>query len=147
NEFGPVTRIQRKVQPQPPAPPARTMGEIGEIDRPNVLLRCDGYGYLFFEFVVTLPNIQSGFSFSAQDPTPLYTGGQEIVIAEVTGGHRLKVRPSAGNTIDGSTAAVHFRPHQSRTFASDGEYNWITIATNCRCTFPWFWLGPLKERF
>jgi hypothetical protein len=126
NNFAPVTRIQRKVVPQPPAAPATTPAQIGPISLPNVLLRCNGQG----AFVVPLPNIKNGFSFAMQDKTPLYTGGQEIVVAEVVGGHKLSVRAAAGDTIDGSTAPVGIRAHESRIFASDGESNWITIASD-----------------
>ncbi|MEA3000430.1 MAG: hypothetical protein QOK17_2263 [Sphingomonadales bacterium] len=126
NTFGPVTRIQRKVVPQPPAAPATTRAQIEPISLPNVLLRCNGQG----AFVVPLPNIKTGFSFAMQDRTPLYTGGQEIVVAEVVGGHKLSVRAAAGNTIDGSAAPVSIRAHESRIFASDGESNWITIASD-----------------
>jgi hypothetical protein len=59
---------------------------------------------------------------------PLYTGGQEIVIAEVNGGSKLKVSPSGSDTIDGETGPVHIGKHGSRTFASDGVSNWITIS-------------------
>jgi hypothetical protein len=137
NPFGPVTRIQRKVQPQPPAPAATSMMQIGEIALPNVLLRCDGgtsWASLILRwlrlpyFLLTLPNIKDGFKFSLQDPTPLYTGGQEIVVAEIVGGYSLQVSASPGNTIDGSSGSVLISPHGSRTFASDGEDNWITTA-------------------
>lgn len=138
NEFGPVTRIQRKVQPQPPLPPARSHvqpapdplppGDLGEITLPNVLLRCDGNGNAGAGFTVTLPKIAGGFLFSAQDPMPLYTGGSEIIIAEVAGGNKLEVAPSAGDTIDGSTAPIKIKGHESRTLISDGAENWITIA-------------------
>jgi hypothetical protein len=57
----------------------------------------------------------------------LYSGGQEVVVAEVVGGSRLKVRPSPGDTIDGGTV-VHIGKHGSRTFVSDGVSNWITIS-------------------
>jgi hypothetical protein len=138
NEFGPVTRIQRKVQPQPPLPPAQSHvqpapdplppGELGEITLPNVLLRCDGNGIAGAGFTVTLPKIAGGFLFSAQDPMPLYTGGSEIVIAEVAGGNKLEVAASPGDTIDGSTAAIKIKRKGARTLISDGADNWITTA-------------------
>jgi hypothetical protein len=59
---------------------------------------------------------------------PLYTGGQEVVVAEVSGGSKLKVSPSGSDTIDGDTGPVHIGKHGSRTFASDGVSNWITIS-------------------
>jgi hypothetical protein len=140
NKFAPVTRIQRKVQPHPPRPPARSHaqppvpnpldGELGRIDLPNTLLRCDGNGADGSGFEVRLPHIKSGFTFSAQLPVPLYTGGQEIVVAEVAGGDNLRVRAAAGNTIDGATEPVRIRAGESRIFASDGESNWITIASD-----------------
>jgi hypothetical protein len=58
-----------------------------------------------------------------------YSGGQEVVIAEVSGGAHLRVRPAGGDTIDGFTAAVRIGAFESRTFASDGESNWITTVT------------------
>jgi hypothetical protein len=140
NEFGPVTRIQRKVQPQPPLPPARSHlqppnaspapGDLGQITLPNVFLRCDGNGSGGAGFTVTLPKIAGGFLFSAQDPMPLYTGGSEIIIAEVAGGQKLQVAASPGDTIDGSTAAIKIKGHEARTLISDGADNWITIASD-----------------
>jgi hypothetical protein len=126
NVFGPVTRIQRKVQPQPPAAPATSPTNLGQIKLPNVLLRCSGEN----DFVVPLPNIKSGFKFSMQDPTDLYTGGQEIVVAEVAGGDNLRVQGQGGDTIDGSLEPVAINRHEARIFASDGQRNWITIASN-----------------
>jgi hypothetical protein len=143
NDFGPVTRIQRLVQPRPPKMAAQSHaqpnntdppdGELGQITLPNVLLRCDGNGTNGSGFTVTLPKIAGGFRFSSQDPTFLYTGGQEIIVAEVAGGENLQVRAFPGDTtsprdtIDGSPDPVHFEAHQARTFASDGLNNWITL--------------------
>jgi hypothetical protein len=137
NDFGPVTRIQRRVQPRPPKPPAKSHnqpnsaspadGELGQITLPNVLLRCDGNGSDGNGFTVAIPQIAGGFLFSMQDRTVLYTGGQEIIVAEIAGGDKLQVRAAPGDTIDGSTAAVNIEAHQARTFASDGWNNWITI--------------------
>lgn len=126
NDFAPVTRIQRKVQPRPPLPPATA--NITPILKPNVLLRCDGNGPDGNGFTQVLPDIKSGFEVRAG--IPLYTGGQEIVVAEVAGGKNLKVQASSGNTIDGSTGPVKIKAHESRIFASDGESNWITIASH-----------------
>jgi hypothetical protein len=50
------------------------------------------------------------------------------VVAEVSGGEKLKVSPSATDTIDGDTGPVHIGKHGSKTFASDGVSNWITIS-------------------
>ena len=51
---------------------------------------------------------------------------QEVVVAEVTGGAHLRVRPSPGDTIDGFPGNVAIGAYESRTFISDGETNWIT---------------------
>ena len=128
NEFAPVTRIQRKVQPHPPNRAAKSEAEVGSIDRPNVLLRCDGNGS---GFELALPVIRGGFTFGAQVAVPLYSGGQEIVVAEVAGGNNLRVKAAPpDDTIDGSPEPVIFRAYESRVFASDGESNWITIASH-----------------
>jgi hypothetical protein len=141
HQFAPVTRIQRKVQPHPPNPPATShlqptnptppAGELGQIGLPNLLLRCDGRGTDGSGFTVNLPKIAGGFFFSMQDRTALYTGGQEIIVAEISGGDNLRVQAFQGlpepDTIDGSTAAVMLEGKQARTFASDGLNNWITI--------------------
>jgi hypothetical protein len=41
---------------------------------------------------------------------------------------KLKVSPSGTDTIDGDTGPVHIGKHGSKTFASDGVSNWITIS-------------------
>jgi hypothetical protein len=137
NVFAPVTRIQRWVLPKPPSPPATSHdqpdelepppGELGQIPLPNALLRCDGHGTNGNGFTVALPKIVGGFRFSALDQVPLYTGGQEIVVAEVAGGQKLEVEPSSGDTINGLSAAIKIKGHEARTFASDGLDNWIMI--------------------
>jgi hypothetical protein len=58
-----------------------------------------------------------------------YSGGQEVVVAEVSGGARLRVRPAPGDTIDGFSDDVAIGAFESRTFASDGASNWITTVT------------------
>src|SRR5688572_29714671 len=119
--FGPQGRIQRHVIPRPPAPAATTLQLF---NKPNVLLRCDGTD----EFTQVLPSISSGFTIGSS-AVPLYSGGQEVVIAEVAGGTRLKVRPAPGETIDGSPDDVKIGRRGSKTFISDGLDNWITIST------------------
>jgi hypothetical protein len=128
NDFAPVTRIQRKVRPRPPLAPTKTALAVDTFAKPNELLRCDGHGEDGQGFTQPLPQIKGGFSVRAG--IPLYTGGQEIVVAEVAGGKKLSVQASSGDTIDGSAAAVRFRAHESRIFASDGESDWITIASH-----------------
>jgi hypothetical protein len=118
--FGPQGRIQRLVLPRPPAPPAQASLVFRT---PNALLRCDGRT----AFTQDLPSISDGFNIG-NTAVKLYSGGQEVVVAEVTGGARLSVRPAAGDTIDGHTGAVRIGPNGSKTFASDGLANWITIA-------------------
>jgi len=77
-DFGPQGRIQRHVVPRPPASPA-TASQI--IDKPNVLIRCDGT----VEFTQDLPGIATGFtiSFGPVNSTPavkrwLSLGGRGI---------------------------------------------------------------------
>jgi hypothetical protein len=118
--FGPQGRIQRLLVPLPPAPPAT---ESQAFNTPNVLVRCNGTSH----FTQDLPGIRTGF-FIGTTNVALYTGGQEVVVAEVAGGAQLKVRPTSGDTIDGSTNAVQIQKHGSRTFVSDGVSNWITIS-------------------
>ncbi|HEX8802279.1 MAG TPA: hypothetical protein VF772_26890, partial [Terriglobales bacterium] len=74
-----------------------------------------------------LPGITTGFTISSGN-VKLYSGGQEVVVAEVVGGEHLKVRAAPGDTIDGSPDEVHIGKHGSRTFVSDGVSNWITIS-------------------
>lgn len=128
NEFAPVTRIQRKVRPRPPSEPAKDAIPVDEIGKPNELLRCDGNGLDGNGFTQLLPSIKGGFFVRAG--LPLYTGGQEIVVAEVAGGRHLQVQGSSGDTIDSSANPVKFGAYESRVFASDGESNWITIASH-----------------
>jgi hypothetical protein len=124
--FGPQGRIQRLVIPRPPLPAATASQPI---ITPNALVLCNG---AHPGFTQVLPGIANGFSIGGgPNPAlsvPLYTGGQEIVIAEVNGGSKLKVSPSGSDTIDGETGPVHIGKHGSRTFASDGVSNWITIS-------------------
>jgi hypothetical protein len=120
--FGPQGRIQRLVIPRPPELPATTSQTI---NTPNVLVRCNG---THPGFTQVLPGIASGFGVGGNVGVPLYTGGQELVVAEVSGGSKLKVSPSGSDTIDGDTDPVHIGKHGSRTFASDGVSNWITIS-------------------
>jgi hypothetical protein len=119
--FGPQGRIQRLVIPRPPAAPATTSQDF---NTPNVLIRCDGTS----AFTQDLPGIATGFGIAGNLSVPLYTGGQEVVVAEVAGGSKLKVRATSGNTIDGSGEPVRIGKHGSRTFVSDGISNWITIS-------------------
>jgi hypothetical protein len=118
--FGPQGRIQRLLVPLPPAPPATVSQSF---HTPNVLVRCNGTS----SFTQELPGIAGGF-FVGNSTVNLYTGGQEVVVAEVVGGSKLKVRPSSGDTIDGSVNPIHIGKHGSRTFVSDGVSNWITIS-------------------
>jgi hypothetical protein len=118
--FGPQGRIQRLLVPLPPAQPA-TASQV--FSTPNVLVRCNGTS----SFTQDLPGIADGFVVG-NSSVNLYTGGQEVVVAEVVGGSHLKVRPTSGNTIDGSANPVHIGKHGSKTFVSDGVSNWITIS-------------------
>jgi hypothetical protein len=119
-DFGPQGRIQRRVIPLATLPPA-TESQTSNV--PNALFRCDGT----VAFTQVLPGITDGFTIGNGN-VKLYTGGQEVVVAEVVGGAKLRVRPAPGNTIDGGTGAVHIGRHGSRTFISDGVSNWITIS-------------------
>lgn len=121
--FGPQGRIQRLVIPRPPLLPPATASQT--INTPNVLVLCNG---THPGFTQVLPGIASGFGVGGNVSVPLYTGGQEVVVAEVIGGSKLKVSPSGSDTIDGDTGPVHIGKHGSRTFASDGVSNWITIS-------------------
>ena len=121
--FGPQGRIQRHVLPRPPAPPWKASEEVQKINKPNVLLRFDGTNELTYE----LPSISEGFTIG-NTSVPLYSGGQEVVIAEVAGGTKLKVRPASKDTIDGSPDDVRIGRRGSKTFISDGLDNWITIS-------------------
>jgi hypothetical protein len=118
--FGPQGRIQRLLVPLPPVPPA-TASQV--FSTPNVLVRCNGTS----SFTQDLPGITNGFVVG-NSSVNLYTGGQEVVVAEVVGGSKLKVRPAPGNTIDGSADPVQIGKNGSRTFVSDGVSNWITIS-------------------
>ncbi len=122
--FGPQGRIQRLVIPRPPAPPATASQTIST---PNVLVRCDGTHPGFTQELTPIADVPGGFKIGAT-AVGLYSGGQEVVVAEVVGGSMLKVRPAPGETIDGDTAPVHVGKHGSRTFVSDGVSNWITIS-------------------
>jgi hypothetical protein len=127
--FLPAGRIQRQVLPLPPAPPAT--GPLAPDPQtqfftlPNVILRCDGRPP---GFVQVLPRIADGFTMG-QAAVPVYSGGQEVVVAELEGGPRLRVSPFPGDKIDGALGAeVRIAPHGSRTFLSDGVDNWISIS-------------------
>ncbi len=122
-------RIQRSVLPLPPLPPTKVSLPTKTIpfDKPNVLIRCDGNGTSGTGFTQNLPAIVGGFTIG-QTSIPLYSGGQEVAIAEVMGGTGLEVSPAAGDTIDGSTAAKSIGKFGSRTLISDGVSNWITIS-------------------
>ncbi len=128
--FGPVGRIQRQVLPLPPTPAATAplLPNVSEqsFTLPNVILRCDGRAP---GFVQPLPRIKGGFTMGAAGAVAVYTGGQEVVVAEVEGGPRLSVAPAQNDKIDGvPDAEVSIAPHGSRTFVSDGSDNWITIS-------------------
>ncbi len=123
--FGPVGRIQRRVLPLPPSPAAvSSLGISDDLTKPNALIRCNGSGAGFTQL---LPKVVGGFTVGLSS-IPLYSGGQEIVVAEVDGGENLAVAPSAGDTIDGHAGEVRIGAHGSRTFVSDGESNWITTS-------------------
>jgi hypothetical protein len=119
--FGPQGRIQRLVIPRPPALPATASQAFST---PNVLIRCNGTPPGFTQ---DLPAIADGFKIGTSSVS-LYSGGQEVVVAEVVGGSHLNVRPGSGDTIDGSANPVHIAKHGSRTFVSDGVSNWIAIS-------------------
>jgi hypothetical protein len=119
-QYVPVARIQRRIVP--PNGPAPAAIDPATIRIPNALLQLDGTT----AFTQSLPAID-GFLLP-QTTEPSYSGGQEIVIAEVKGGTGLQVEASQGNTIDGSTQPVPIAGHGSRTFISDGMSNWITVA-------------------
>jgi hypothetical protein len=119
-DFGPQGRIQRFVVPRPPA----TATTSQTFPTPNALVRCDGNT----AFTQVLPLIAGGFGIAGNLSVPLYSGGQEVVVAEVAGGLHLKVAPSPGDTIDGHVNPVAIGKHGSRTFISDGVSNWITIS-------------------
>ena len=119
-QYTPVARIQRQVLPEN-GPAAVVHVPIGI---PNAVVQCDGS----LAFSQTLPKIIGGFLIPQSGGKPGYTGGQEIVVAEVKGGSNLSVKPSAGDTIDGDSVAVPIAAHGSRTFISDGISNWITIS-------------------
>lgn len=128
--FGPVGRIQRQVLPLPPAPAATAPLKPGVkkhfFTLPNVILRCDGRPPGFEQ---RLPSIKNGFTMGVAGLVHVYTGGQEVIVAELEGGALLKVTPEAGDKIDGVTnAQVRISPHGSRTCISDGVDNWITIS-------------------
>jgi hypothetical protein len=122
--FGPVGRIQRQVLPPGDSAAARSsQGKSDGLTKPNVLIRCDGS----MGFTQVLPKIRGGFTIG-NSPIDLYSGGQEVVVAEVVGGLNLTVSPSAGDTIDGYTGLIQIGAHGSRTFVSDGYNNWITTS-------------------
>jgi hypothetical protein len=123
--FGPVGRIQRQVLPLPPVAPVQTQLQSNALTltKPNALIRCDGSN----GFTQVLPKIVGGFTVG-NSSIALYSGGQEIVVAEVAGGLNLTVSPSVGDTIDGYTGLVYIGAHGSRTFLSDGFNNWITTS-------------------
>jgi hypothetical protein len=128
--FGPVGRIQRQVLPLPPAAPATGPLLPNVLEQfftlPNVVLRCDGRPP---GFVQPLPRIIGGFTMGISGTVPVYSGGQEVIVAELEGGPRLRVAPAAGDKIDGvPNAEVKIAPRGSRTFVSDGLDNWITIS-------------------
>ena len=125
--FGPLGRTQRFLVPPLSQPPATTSQALS---KPNVLVRCNGTSAFTQDLPKIVPTPDStgtGFVIGATR-VDLYTGGQEVVVAEVAGGPKLKVRPTSGDTIDGSADPVPLGKHGSRTFVSDGVSNWITIS-------------------
>lgn len=118
--YEPTGRIQRRVLPLPPDSPLLANVPIGI---PNALVRCDGTN----GFDLVLPSIRET-RLGAVTSLRIYTGGQEVVIAEVVGGAQLRVLPAANDTIDGTTNPVPIAARGSRTFISDGSSNWITIS-------------------
>jgi len=123
-DFGPQGRIQRNVIPRPPDFPPAT--ESQTFNKPNVLIRCNG---THPGFIQELPAIANANKFTiGNSSVELYSGGQEVVVAEVVGGTKLRVRAAPGDTIDGGGGDVHISKHGSRTFVSDGVSNWITIS-------------------
>jgi hypothetical protein len=128
--FGPVGRIQRQVLPLPPLAPA-TSALVPDVSRqfftlPNVVLRCDGRVPGFLQ---PLPRIVGGFTMGIAGAVAVYSGGQEVVVAEVSGGTGLKVCPDPHDTIDGFPGPVSIGAHESKTFVSDGVSNWVTTVT------------------
>jgi hypothetical protein len=131
--FAPTARIQRQVVPLAPLPPVSTQAQSDglTLTKPTFLIRCDGR----IGFTQVLPKIRGGFTVG-NSSIPLYTGGQEVVVAEVVGGLNLTVGPSVGDTIDGYTGLVYIGAHGSRTFLSDGYSNWITTSIVFRSPGP-----------
>lgn len=139
--FQPIGRIQRRVLPSPPLPAATQPVSLDlpvllpdgtplATGIPNAIIRCDGGA----AFTQELPKIVGQVSgqvktgFTIQNVVQ-YSGGQEIVVAEVEGGQMLKVKPFPGDKIDGKLdAEVNIAAHGSRTFVSDGLNNWITTS-------------------
>ena len=121
--FGPQGRIQRLLIPHPPAAATASV----TFTTPNVLIRCDGTHPGFTQVLTPIANVPEGFTFGTS-AVGLYSGGQEVVVAEVVGGSKLQVRAAQGETIDGDTNPVSIGKHGSRTFVSDGVSNWITIS-------------------
>jgi hypothetical protein len=119
-QFGPQGRIQRDVLPLHPDPPITASLPF---NKPNVLILCDGRTV----FTQKLPKIAGGFTVGGTQ-IPLYSGGQEVVIAEVMGGTGLTVSPATGDKIDGQPGPVTIAKNGSRTLISDGVSNWITIS-------------------
>jgi hypothetical protein len=81
--FGPIGRIQRLILP-PNGPATSSQGQAQGLLKPNVLIRCDGTN----AFTQILPKIDGGFTFGSPI-LALYSGGQEVVVAEVVGGNHL----------------------------------------------------------
>jgi hypothetical protein len=121
--ISPPGRIQREIIPPPPQSPAVGPLAPDQLGLLNALIRCDGRVLN----VQTLPKILGGFNIFPGN-VAMYTGGQELIIAEVAGGSQLSVSPFLGDTIDGREGLVRIGRHGSRTFVSDGNRNWITTS-------------------
>jgi hypothetical protein len=128
--FGPVGRIQRQVLPLPPLTPATSALVPDPLRQfftlPNVVLRCDGRAPGFTQ---PLPRIIGGFTMGLAGAVAVYSGGQEVVVAEISGGIGLNVCPDPHDTIDGFPGPVSIGAHESKTFVSDGVSNWMTTVT------------------
>jgi len=126
--FAPIGRIQRQILPLPPEVAFGSQN----VTKPNALIRCNGIA----AFTQVLPKIRGKaevtgepeFTVGQSDNIFLYSGGQELIVAEVAGGRNLTVRPATGDTVDLFRGLVHIDPLGSRTFVSDGVSNWITTS-------------------
>jgi hypothetical protein len=85
----------------------------------------------------TLPKIKSASTTSGVNPasTPgitdgvLISTGIPVTVKNQVGANDVNVSPTAGDTIEGSATPVAVPPGGSTTFVSDGQSNWIIIAS------------------